>query len=242
MKNLNSANLGWFVLSQTILGIGSYAIMCAIFCLRFHRNITIISLLSFLTSIINYSIYFNKQEGIGYLVPIIGMLITFLYLAVIEKLSIIWALVVTVAGGVIIPLIIQIMIIFASLGFFSPSELKEHIWRNYAMDITSGFSYALLAFVLYSQEWTFKFDFEKIRFKYEKYIVIGISLVAAIVLPASMFMTHVKGTDLNLIFLTISSTLVFILLLIFSIRKERTEKQFDKTIKEVKTNAQKNDV
>ena len=45
------------------------------------------------------------------------------------------------------------------------------------MDITSGFSYALLAFVLYSQEWTFKFDFEKIRFKYEKYIVIGISLV-----------------------------------------------------------------
>lgn len=110
------------------------------------------------------------------------------------------------------------------------------------MDITSGFSYALLAFVLYSQEWTFKFDFEKIRFKYEKYTVIGISLVAAIVLPASMFMTHVKGTDLNLIFLTISSTLVFILLLIFSIRKERTEKQFDKTIKEVKTNAQKNDV
>lgn len=77
---------GWFVLSQTMLGIGNYAIMCSLFRLRFHRHIIIISVISFLTSVINYSIYFNKQhDGLGYLVPIIGMVISFLYLAAVKR-------------------------------------------------------------------------------------------------------------------------------------------------------------
>ncbi|ARO21398.1 hypothetical protein B2J90_28700 (plasmid) [Bacillus tropicus] len=240
MKYLNSANLGWFVLSQTILGIGNYAIMCAIFRLRFHRNITIISVISFLTSIINYSIYFNKQhDGLGYLVPIIGMVISFLYLAAVEKVPVIWSLVVTVAGGVIIPLIIQIAIIYCSFGFFSPLELKAHIWRNYAMDIISGFTYGVMAFILYSQDWTFNFDFEKIRFKREKHFVIAISLFGAVYLPASFFMSHVRGLDLNLTFLAISSSLLFMILLVFAIRKEKTETEikYTKKITEVKTDA-----
>ncbi|MGM2632423.1 hypothetical protein [Bacillus cereus group sp. Bce040] len=237
MKYLNSANMGWFVLSQTILGIGNYAIMCALFRLRFHRHITIISIISFLSSVVNYSIYFNKQnDGLGYLVPIIGMVISFLYLSAVEKIPVIWSLIVTVAGGVIIPLLIQIAIIYCSLGFFSPSELKAHIWRNYAMDITSGFVYGMLAFVLYSQEWNFNFDFEKIRFKREKHLVIGISLFGAIYLPASFFMSHVRGIDLNITFLAISSSLLFVILLFFAIRKDKPEIQYTKPMTEVKTN------
>ncbi|MDA1977128.1 hypothetical protein PDL67_11360 [Bacillus cereus] len=237
MKDLNSANLGWFVLSQTMLGIGNYAIMCSLFRLRFHRHIIIISVISFLTSVINYSIYFNKQhDGLGYLVPIIGMVISFLYLAAVEKVPVIWSLIVTVAGGVIIPLLIQIAIIYFSFGFFSPAELKSHIWRNYAMDITSGFVYGTLAFILYSQDWNFNFDFEKIRFKKEKHLVIGISLFGAIYLPATFFMSHVRGSDVNLTFLAISSSLLFVILLLFAIRKEKPKIQYTKPITEVKTN------
>lgn len=55
------------------------------------------------------------------------------------------------------------------------------------MDITSGFVYGTLAFILYSQDWNFNFDFEKIRFKKEKHLVIGISLFGAIYLPATFF-------------------------------------------------------
>lgn len=234
---MNSANLGWFVLSQTILGIGNYAVMCALFRLRFHKHITIISVISFLSSLINYSIYFNKDhDGLGYIVPIIGMVIAFLYLAAVEKVPVIWSLIVTVAGGVIIPLIIQIAIIYCSFGFFDPSELKEHIWRNYAMDITSGFVYGMLAFVLYSQDWSFKFDFEKIRFKREKHLVIGISLFGAIYVPASVFITQIRDIDLNLVFLAVCSSLLFILLLFFAIKKEKSEVQYTKPITEVKTN------
>ncbi|MGH1107414.1 hypothetical protein [Bacillus paranthracis] len=237
MKDLNSANLGWFVLSQTILGIGNYAIMCSLFRLRFHRNITIVSVISFLSSLINYSIYFNKDhDGLGYIVPIIGMVIAFLYLAAVEKVPVIWSLIVTVAGGVIIPLLIQIAIIYCSFGFFSPTELKAHIWRNYAMDITSGFVYGAMAFVLYSQDWSFKFDFEKIRFKREKHLVIGVSLFGAIYLPASFFISHLRDIDLNLAFLAICSSLLFIFLLSFAIKKEKSEVKYTKPITEVKTN------
>ncbi|PFP65237.1 hypothetical protein COK00_11495 [Bacillus cereus] len=237
MKYLNSANLGWFVLSQTILGIGNYAVMCALFRLRFHKHITIISVISFLSSMINYSIYFNKDhDGLAYIVPVIGMVIAFLYLAAVEKVPVIWSLIVTVAGGVIVPLIIQIAIIYCSFGFFDPSELKEHIWRNYAMDITSGFVYGMLAFVLYSQDWSFKFDFEKIRFKREKHLVIGISLFGAIYVPASVFITQIRDIDLNLAFLAVCSSLLFILLLFFAIKKEKSEVQYTKPITEVKTN------
>ncbi|MGE7726923.1 hypothetical protein [Bacillus cereus] len=186
---------------------------------------------------INYSIYFNNDhDGLGYIVPIIGIVIAFLYLAAVEKVPVIWSLIVSVAGGVIIPLIIQIAIIYCSFGFFSPTELKAHIWRNYAMDITSGFVYGMVAFILYSQDWSFKFDFEKIRFKREKHLVIGISLFGAVYVPATFFISHLRDIDLNLAFLAICSSLLFILLLSFAIKKEKSEIQYTKPITEVKTN------
>jgi hypothetical protein len=214
--------LGWFLLSQTAYTIGSYAIMSALFQLRFRRHVWTITVLSLLNSIINYLIYFHI-EGLGYMVPIISVLITFLYLAVVVKIPTIWSFVVTVAGGVIFPLVIQLGIIFGSLGFFAPSELRDHIWKNYALDITSGLIFGILAFFLYFQGWGFKFDFEKIRLKWERYIVITISTLAILCLPAAIAFTHINNFTLNLTFLSISSILVFIFLLGYSIKKERDE-------------------
>lgn len=52
-------------------------------------------------------------------------------------------------------------------------------------------------------------------------------------------MSHVRGIDLNLTFLAISSSILFIILLVFAIKKEKTETEikYTKKITEVETNA-----
>jgi hypothetical protein len=208
--------------------------MSSLFQLKFRPNIRSISVIAVLNSIINYLIYFNKEVDIGYVVPIIAILITFLYLTAVVKVPTIWSLVVSVVGGTVAPLVVQLGIVFGSFGFFMPSELKEHIWRNYAIDITSGLIYCLVSFLLYSRGWSFKFDFEKIRLKWEHHIVITITVCSALCLPVAIIVTHINELTLNLTFLSVSSFLMFVFLLGYAIKKEQDEIKFLKPIKEVK--------
>jgi hypothetical protein len=230
VKILESVNLIWFLLSQTIYGIGSYMIMSILFQLKIRRHIQTILIISVLNSIINYLIYFNAD--IGYMVPIISVLITFLYLAAVLKIPMIWSFIVTVTGGLIVPLIIQLGIIFGSAGFFVPSALRKYIWRNHALDITSGLIYVLVAFLLYNRGWSFQFDFEKIRLKWERYIIITVASCAALCLPVTIVVTHFNDVTLNLTFLSVSSFFVFLFLLGYAVKKENTEANFLKEVKE----------
>ncbi|MGG1071279.1 hypothetical protein ABE178_15765 [Priestia megaterium] len=230
---MNSANLEWFVLSQGIYNIGTFVIMSALFQLRVRRHFNKIAVVSLLNSIINYLVYFNTDAKIGYVVPIISVLITFLYLTAVVKIPTIWSLMVTVSGGLILPLVVQLGIIFSSFGFFMPAELKQHIWRNYALDITSGLVYSLIAVLLYLKGWGFTFDFEKIRFKWERNLVIGISICASLCLPSTIIFTHISAITPSLTFLSISSFFVFVFLLAYALKKEHDEIQFLKPIEEV---------
>lgn len=232
---MKSVSLIWFLVSQTIYGVGSYAVMSALFQLRVRKHLWKIVVIAVLTSIINYFVYFNKGTELAFIVPIIGILITFLYLTAIVKVPTLWAFVVTVLGGVVIPLVVQLGIIYSSFGLFMPSALKEHIWRNYALDITSGLIFSLVAVLLTSRGWSFSFDFEKIRFKWERYTVITISFLAAICLPVSIAFTDLTF-NLNLAYLSISSFLVFIFLLGYAFKKEQAEIKFLKPNEEVKEN------
>ncbi|MED4262037.1 hypothetical protein [Priestia aryabhattai] len=217
---MTSVNFWWFMLSQTLFTVGSIVIMSILFELRLRRYIGIIIGLSIANSFINYLVYFSGATRVSSFVAIIGVLIPFLYLAIIVRVPVIWSLIATVFGGTILPLIIQLVIIFASFGFLSPEALKDHIWRNYALDITSGIVFGLVAFALYSQGWHFKFDFEKIRLKRERYIVIAISLFAALFFPVTLILTKFS---LSLTLLSACSFIVFSFLLGYTIKKERDE-------------------
>ena len=207
--------------------------MSALFQLRLRKHLGKIVVLSILISLINYLLLFNGAVKIGFISPIFSILVTFLYLSAIVRIPTIWSFVATVTGGNIAPLVVQLAIIFASFGFFSPSELKEHIWRNYALDTTSGIVFCLVAFLLYFQGWSFKFDFEKIRFKWERYIVIIISLVAAVVFPATLIYTRINDFTLSLTFLSGCSFIIFIFLLGYAVKKEREEIKSLNSYKEV---------
>lgn len=223
---MDQVNLGWFLLSQTIYNIGTFAIMSSLFQLRFRRHIWTISIISLLNGIITYLIYFTNDLHISYVVPIVSVLITFLYLAAVVNVPIFWSLVVTATGGMVIPLIIQLVIIFCSNGFFMPSELREHLWRNYVLDILSGVVFLLGSALIWFKCWNFKFDFEKVHFKFERRMVIAIAICSILFLPASLLVTHTRDLTLNLTFLFISSSLVFSILLAYILKKEKDERDF----------------
>jgi hypothetical protein len=152
------------------------------------------------------------------------------------KIPTIWSFIVTVTGGTIVPMMIQLGIILESFGFFSPTALKEHIWRNYAIDVMSGIIYCLLSALLYSRGWSFKFDFEKIRFKWERRLILILTVCATICLPATIVFTHINKISLNLTFLFLSTLLLFSFLLGYAVKKEQDETKLLKPIKEVETN------
>ncbi|MGG1916097.1 hypothetical protein ABFY54_29270 [Priestia megaterium] len=231
---MTSVNFGWFMLSQTIFIIGSITIMSVLFELRLRRYAGIIIGLSMANSFINYLVYFCGASKVSFFVAIIGVLIPFLYLSIIVRVPIVWSLLATVFGGTVLPLIIQLVIVFSSFGFLSPGALKEHIWRNYALDITSGIVFGLVAFALYSRGWHFKFDFEKIRIKSERYIVIAISLFAALFFPATLVYSDLNKFSLSLTLLSVCSFTVFGFLLGYAIKKERDEMKSLSSHREVK--------
>ncbi|MGZ9868184.1 hypothetical protein ACU3L3_07155 [Priestia endophytica] len=219
-------NVWWFLLSQTFYGIGSFAVMSMLFQLKFRKHGLIVLIISVLSSVINYLVYFNKGADIGYIVPLITVLTMFLYLSAVAKVPAMWALVVTATGGVALPTIIGIGIMLGSLGYFAPSELKLHIWKNYALDIISGLIFSIVATVLYLRGWGFRFDFEKIRFKWERFIVIIISTCASIVIPTAIMLSHMNDITLNLTYLSLSTFLAFLLLLGYALKKEKDENEF----------------
>ena len=112
----------YFLLSQSIYTVGSYAIMSSLFQLKIKRHLPKIIVLSIFISLINYVAYFNHSLHTGFLVPIIGVLVSILYLAVIVRVPLIWSLISTVTGNVVITLVIQLAILVASFGFFSPMK------------------------------------------------------------------------------------------------------------------------
>lgn len=231
---MDSVDLGWFLLSQIICGIGSFAIMSALFQLKFQPHIGKILIITVLESIFNYMIYFNND--IGYVIPLVGVLITFLYLTAVAKVPMLWSLVVTITGSLLVPLVIQIGILFGSFGFFMPDALKEHLWRNYALDILSGFIYSLIAIILYAGKWGFKFNHDSFRFKQEKWIVVTIAVCSAFCLPITIVLTHLNNGILNLAFLSTTSFLVFLFLLGYALKKEQVEIELIKPTMEVKEN------
>lgn len=193
-----------------------------------------ILIISILSSIINFLIYFNQDIGIGYIVPILGVLVSFLYLTAILKIPTFWSFIITVTGGIIAPMVIQLVIVYGSFGYFLPTELQEHINRNYILDITSGVIFTIIAAVLYVQGWSFKFDFDTIRFKWERYVVMTIAALAAISLPITIVWTRLSHITLSLAFLSISSFLIFFILFGYALKKEKDENRFLKPVKEVR--------
>jgi len=221
--DLNNINLYWFLASQTMNSLGSFAIVLILFQLNFKKNIKIILLISFLVSAINY-LLINAGEKI--FASLLIVLVSFLYLMIMEKLSAFWSFVITMIGNVVIPLLIQVLIVISSLGFFAPIQLREHIERNYFLDILSGISYILIALLIHSQGWNFSFDFKRVQIKSEKYAVIAISFCGAILLPVTITIAHIKKIHLDMFLLTISVFVLFFLLFGYAIKKEKEEMIF----------------
>lgn len=213
--------LDLFMLSSAVEFIGLYTLMFAVFRLRFKEYIW--SLIS-VSTLINGINYFLIKEKLYYFSPIVFIVLTFLILFTFVGISAFWSFIVAISGYVAIGLIETILI----LPFHKFMQTTGNEWKNYALYVVAGIISYVISSILYNRGIGFSFNFEKARFKQEKWFVYIILGAITIIMSIMLFYTKT-------IYLAICAVILIIvvgLLILYSIKKEKEETE--RYLKEVK--------
>ncbi|ASA20976.1 hypothetical protein B9T62_09365 [Paenibacillus donghaensis] len=194
---------------STIETIAVYCVVMTLF--RFKSKQYIWEAL-FVSLLINLQSYILRTEfSMSYLVPLITVMIfTFLF-AVVVKIPLIWSLISTILGYAVYAFL---QIAFTVLLFGSISAAQSSASNGYLLQFATGTITILLSIWLYKIGWGFKFDFERLRFKFEDVFIIVLIIVFLILISIIFYYNQ-----LFLLILFFTSTIVF--LLYYAIWKEK---------------------
>jgi hypothetical protein len=148
--------------------------------------------------------------------PIINLCITALFFITIMRLPFVWSLFMTLTGYATFSML-QTVIVFFSFGYLSIDEVQNIVFKGYILQSLTGLIGFFVPWSLYKRGFGFKYDFEKLRFKWEKFFIAGSIAIFILILAVSMYYRDVY---VNLLAFAIA---LFIFLL-YSIRKEASEK------------------
>lgn len=208
---------GWYLISQMFYSTGFFALTFALFRLKYFKSYFwetfVFNLLC-----ITLAYFIHKEHSIGFLVNIVSIVLIFFFLTLVTKIPLFWAIIVTATGN-LAAFILQSSIMVCSFGFFYPMALKEQIWKNYALSTFSGIIIYIIAVLLYRRGFGFSFDFEKVRFKWEKYIVINFALLTTFTFPI-LVMVHKTP---NVYIASSIFILEFFALIFYAFKKEKDE-------------------
>jgi len=147
--------------------------------------------------------------------PIINVGLTILFLAIFIRVPIIWSVVMTITGYTAF-IVLQTLLILLSDDYLSLSQLQEFVWKGYLLQFITGLSGVAIGFFLYKMGYGFSFEFEKLRIKWERIIIILLLLSCLIVLCVMMYF---KLIFMNLLVFAIA----LFIFLSYSLRKEESE-------------------
>lgn len=197
----------WFTLFSTIEGIAIYFLMLSIFRLNPGKHFSYFIPIVFVMVV--QSFVLREELSFAYVSPIISALLFVFFLAVILKISLIWSFIITFVGyfayGTLQYFILELL-------FSSVNEMKSDQTYGYILQSVTAAIALTIAFVLSKYRIGFIADFEKLRFAYEKYIVVGMIIVSLIGLAL---------VSINVSAAMIIVVICFAFFLYFSIRKER---------------------
>lgn len=201
-------SLGFMVFS-TIETISVYYLIMALF--RFKARDYIWEALV-IVLLINLQSYVLRNEfSLAYLVPLLTLCIfTFLF-SVVVKIPLVWSFVTTIFGYAIYAFL-QVGLVILLFGSITTAQSSTS--NGYLLQFASGSITILLSILLYKIGWGFKFDFEKLRFKFEDMLVI-VSIIVFLVLMTIIFYYN----QLFMLILFFVTTIVF--LLYYAVWKER---------------------
>lgn len=195
----------------TIEGIAVYALMLYIF--RFDFKPYFIPSIMVIT-VLNLQIYLIETSSvITNMVPLIIIIIAILFMKYFARMPIIGAL----ASGVIGYLaysIIQFIVILVMYG--SLEGINDQDSTRYQIQLVSGICGVLIGKVLYRFGIGFTNDFEKLKYKFERPLVYGITFLFMIVFFFIMYLE-------NLLLAGIFFLLSMVIFLHYAIKKERED-------------------
>lgn len=202
-----------FMVFSMIEGIGVFALTLYIFRFNLRKYLVPVIFTILLMNLQSYAIH--EDTAFSFIVPVINLIFSTLFLLTIVKVPLLWAMFVGLlgyfAGG-----FLQTSIIYLSLGNLSIAEVQSVPAKGYLLQTLTGFIGTYVGWILYKFGIGFSFEFEKLRLKWEKYIIIILISSLIVLLGAMMYF---KNAVINLLAFMISM-LVF---LYFSMRRESQE-------------------
>ncbi len=147
---------------------------------------------------INVVSYFIREDSrFTNLSPIMNLAICVLFMALVVRTPLIWSMLIVLTGYMAFGFL-QLTIIFFS---FTPAkELQEAVWKAHIVQGVTGIIGTAIGFAIYRLGYGFTFEFDKLRFKWERILIGSVIII--------FFIT---------VILALSSQSLFIILVVFAI-------------------------
>lgn len=203
-----------FLLFSTIEGIAVLSVALYLFRVKVTKHIWSIVIMSLLISFQNYVI--RDMLALVEISPIINLLLTVLFFKTVIRIPLFWSAVITVTGYISYALI-QSSVLLLSFGYFTIEKVSGHSVEGYELQLISSLLALGGSWFIYSRGLGFTFEFEKLRFKWERIAVLTLITFFALGLCIMMYFQDIKANFVIILF----SLAVF---LYYALRKEVEEK------------------
>jgi len=201
--------LGFFIFS-TIEGISIYAITLYLFRFNPKKYLAHISAMAVIMSLQSY--LFREHLSLSFIVPVGFLICTILFLATVMRIPIIWSAVMSITGYFCF-VVLQTTIVAISFGYLAVEEVQNVVLKGYFLQLLTAASMSYIGFRLYRKGLGFTYEFERIRLRWERIIVITLILSLFVVFAAMFFY--------NEIFINLTVSVICLIgFLFYSFRKE----------------------
>lgn len=159
----------------------------------------------FLSLLINLQSYILRNEfSLSFMVPLITVVTFTFFFKILVRIPLVWSLIATIFGYAIYAFL---QIGLTILLFGSIANAQSTLSNGYLLQFSSGLIAILLSIFLFKIGWGFKFDFEKLRFKFED--LLAISLIIAFLILVSIIFYYNQLTILIFFFATMVTFLLY---------------------------------
>lgn len=160
----------------------------------------------------NLQSYFMRHDlSMAFLVPLITIFVFFIFYTAVVKIPLVWSLIVTILGYAVFA-VIQTVLILTLIG--SIEKVQRDLATGWLLQFATGIVAIFLSNLLYRLGWGFKFDFEKLRLRFEDILIVF--LIGLSLLCISILFIYIR-----VMFNGVFFALIMVLFLYYAIRRER---------------------
>ncbi|WP_027087150.1 hypothetical protein [Cohnella panacarvi] len=171
-----------------IEGFAVFALMFYLFRIDLAKYLTPITLLNIFINCVSF--FVREESSLSTLSPIVNLLICILFITLFAGTPIIWSIIIALTGFMAFGLI-QLSIVFFSA--LTVDQVQDATWKIYMVQCVSGVVGTAIAFVIYRLGYGFSFEFEKLRFRWERILIISLVIVFFVVIVVTLAIRSLFG-------------------------------------------------